>query len=109
MIFDGSVHQLPDADPTETAEWLDSLDAVVETHGKNRARYLLSRLLERAREAQVSFPATVSTPYVNSIAREHEPWFPGDEHIERRIRHRQEMPTRDFAKCLRSADFAGSD
>ena len=86
MIFDGSVHQLPDADPTETAEWLDSLDAVVETHGKNRARYLLSRLLERAHEAQVSFPATVSTPYVNSIAREHEPWFPGDEHIERRIR-----------------------
>ena len=86
MTFDGSVHQLPDTDPTETAEWLDSLDAVVETHGKNRARYLLSRLLERAREAQVSFPATVSTPYVNSIAREHEPWFPGDEHIERRIR-----------------------
>ena len=86
MIFDGSVHQFPDADPTETAEWLDSLDAVVETHGNNRARYLLSRLLERAREAQVSFPATVSTPYVNSIAREHEPWFPGDEHIERRIR-----------------------
>ena len=86
MLFDGSVHQLPDSDPIETSEWLDSLDAVVETHGKNRARYLLSRLLERAREAQVSFPATVSTPYVNSIAQEHEPWFPGDEHIERRIR-----------------------
>ena len=86
MIFDGSVHQLPDTDPGETAEWLDSLDAVVETHGKTRARYLLSRLLERARESQVSFPATVSTPYVNSIPREREPWFPGDEHIERRIR-----------------------
>ena len=86
MIFDGSVHQLPDTDPGETDEWLDSLDAVVETHGKTRARYLLSRLLERARESQVSFPATVSTPYVNSIPREHEPWFPGDEHIERRIR-----------------------
>ena len=86
MIFDGSVHQLPDTDPGETAEWLDSLDAVVETQGKTRARYLLSRLLERARESQVSFPATVSTPYVNSIPREAEPWFPGDEHIERRIR-----------------------
>ena len=86
MIFDGSVHQLPDTDPGETAEWLDSLDAVVETHGKTRARYLLSRLLERARESQVSFPATVSTPYVNTIPREREPWFPGDEHIERRIR-----------------------
>ena len=86
MIFDGHVHQLPDIDPTETKEWLDSLDAVVDTHGKTRARYLLSRLMERATESQVSFPATVSTPYVNTIPREQEPWFPGDEHIERRIR-----------------------
>jgi pyruvate dehydrogenase E1 component len=86
MIFDGHVHQLPDIDPSETQEWLDSLDAVVETHGKSRARFLLSRLLDRANASQVSFPATVSTPYVNTIPREHEPWFPGDEHIERRIR-----------------------
>ena len=86
MIFDGSVHQLPDNDPGETSEWLDSLDAVVDVQGKTRARYLLSRLLERARESQVSFPATVSTPYVNSIPYEQEPWFPGDDHIERRIR-----------------------
>ena len=86
MIFDGFVHQLPDIDPTETVEWLDSLDAVIETHGKTRARFLLSKLLERARESQVSFPATVSTPYVNTIPRESEPWFPGNEHLERRIR-----------------------
>ena len=86
MIFDGYLHQLPDTDPTETLEWLDSLDAVIDAHGKTRARYLLSRLLERARASQVSFPATVSTDYVNTIPREHEPWFPGDEHIERRIR-----------------------
>ena len=86
VLFDGSIHQLPDTDPEETEEWLDSLDAVVEVQGKNRARYLLSRLLERARTSQVSFPATVSTPYVNSISAEYEPWFPGDEHLERRIR-----------------------
>jgi pyruvate dehydrogenase E1 component len=86
MIFDGSVHQLPDIDPGETREWLDSLDAVIDIRGKTRARYLLSRLLERAQQSQVSFPATVSTPYVNTIPREFEPWFPGDEHIERRIR-----------------------
>ena len=86
MIFDGYVHQLPDIDPGETEEWLDSLDAIVETHGKARARFLLSQLLMRANETQVSFPATVSTPYVNTIPREREPWFPGDEHIERRIR-----------------------
>ena len=86
VLFDGSIHQLPDTDPGETQEWLESLDAVVDAHGKTRARYLLSRLLERAQQSQVSFPATVSTPYVNTIPRENEPWFPGDEHIERRIR-----------------------
>ncbi len=86
MIFDGHVHQLPDTDPTETREWLDSLDAVVDARGKTRARFLLSRLLDQANSAGVSFPATVSTPYVNTIPREFEPWFPGDEHIERRIR-----------------------
>jgi pyruvate dehydrogenase E1 component len=86
MILDGFSRQLPDTDASETGEWLASLDAVVDTHGKARARFLLSKLLERAREQQVSFPATVSTPYVNSIGREQEPWFPGDDHIERRIR-----------------------
>ena len=86
MIFDGFVQQLPDIDPLETREWLESLDAVIDQHGKTRARYLLSKLLERAREQQVSFPATVSTPYVNTIPPEREPWFPGDEHLERRIR-----------------------
>ena len=86
MIFDGYMNQLPDTDPVETSEWLDSLGAVIDVHGKTRAQYLLSRLLERARESQVSFPATVSTPYVNTIPRDAEPWFPGDEHLERRIR-----------------------
>jgi pyruvate dehydrogenase E1 component len=86
MIFDGYVNALPDTDPVETAEWLDSLDAIIDVHGKTRARFLLSKLLERARESQVSFPATVSTPYINTIPREAEPWFPGDEYIERRIR-----------------------
>ncbi|MGH9297470.1 MAG: pyruvate dehydrogenase (acetyl-transferring), homodimeric type, partial [Acidimicrobiales bacterium] len=54
--------------------------------GRERARFLLLKLLERARAAQVGFPATVSTPYLNTIAADEEPWFPGDEHLERRIR-----------------------
>jgi pyruvate dehydrogenase E1 component len=86
MIIDGFVHQLPDIDPTETREWLDSLDAVVGAQGKTRARFLLSKLLERARELQVGVPATVSTPYMNTIPPEEEPFFPGDEDLERRIR-----------------------
>ncbi len=86
MIFDGISHQLPDVDPTETEEWVDSFDAVLEVHGKERARFLLMKLLERAKETQVGFPATVSTPYVNTIPASQEPWFPGDEETERRIR-----------------------
>ncbi len=86
MIFDGFSHQLPDIDPEETAEWVDSFEAVLDTHGKTRARFLLMKLLERARANQVGFPATVSTPYVNTIPPDQEPWFPGDEHVERRIR-----------------------
>jgi pyruvate dehydrogenase E1 component len=86
VIFDGFSHQLPDIDPQETSEWVDSFDAILETHGKPRARFLLMKLLERAREGQVGFPATVSTPYVNTIPPDQEPWFPGDEHVERRIR-----------------------
>src|SRR3954449_4372436 len=67
VIFDGFVHSLPDIDPEETEEWLARLDGVVEVEGKARARYLISALLERARELQVGLPSTISTPYVNTI------------------------------------------
>ena len=86
MIIDGFSHQVPDIDPQETSEWLDSFDAVVETEGRPRAQFLLMKLLERARASQVGFPATVSSPYVNSIPAGEEPWFPGDEDLERKIR-----------------------
>jgi pyruvate dehydrogenase E1 component len=86
VVFDGFSHQLPDIDPTETAEWTESFDAVVEAHGESRARYLLMRLLERAQLTGLGFPSTVSTPYINTIPPEAEPWFPGDEYVERRVR-----------------------
>src|SRR6202522_1233450 len=44
------------------------------------------RILERAGQKQVDFPATVSSPYVNTIPTDEEPDFPGDEFLERRIR-----------------------
>jgi pyruvate dehydrogenase E1 component len=86
VFIDGFVHQLPDIDPQETGEWLDSLDSVIEVGGRSRARYLIARLMERAREQGVGVPAMVSTDYINTIPREQEPWFPGDEVLERRIR-----------------------
>ena len=86
VIFDGLSQQLPDIDPAETSEWLDSLEMVADERGRTRARFLLMKLLERARELGVGLPNTVSSPYINTIPPEKEPWFPGDEHIERRIR-----------------------
>ncbi|MEU7693336.1 pyruvate dehydrogenase (acetyl-transferring), homodimeric type [Microbispora sp. SCL1-1] len=86
IISDGLPSQLPDVDPSETSEWLESLDNVIKTEGRTRARYLMLRLLERAREHQVGVPGLRSTDYINTIPPEREPWFPGDEYVERRIR-----------------------
>ncbi|MEX1092646.1 MAG: pyruvate dehydrogenase (acetyl-transferring), homodimeric type, partial [Acidimicrobiia bacterium] len=85
-LDDEYIHQIPDRDPVETREWLDSLDAVVTEYGPVRARYLIAKLLERAHETTVGVPGAVRTPYINTIPPEEEPEFPGDEHIERRIR-----------------------
>ncbi|HEY6795376.1 MAG TPA: pyruvate dehydrogenase (acetyl-transferring), homodimeric type [Kineosporiaceae bacterium] len=78
--------QLPDIDPDETLEWLASLDAAVEDRGKDRARYLMLALLQRAREKGVGVPSLSSTDYINTIPPEREPWFPGDEEAERAYR-----------------------
>src|SRR5690242_5755694 len=86
VITDGLPSQLPDIDPDETREWIESFDAAVDSDGRQRARFLMLKLLQRARERQVGVPALRSTDYINTIPPEREPWFPGDEHIERRIR-----------------------
>src|SRR5487761_345665 len=86
IISDGLPTQLPDIDPDETRDWIDSFDSVTRTRGRGRARYLMLRLLERAREQAVGVPGLRSTDYINTIPPEREPWFPGDEYVERRIR-----------------------
>jgi pyruvate dehydrogenase E1 component len=86
VIHEGLPTQLPDIDPDETQEWIDSLDTLLDERGRSRARYVMLKLLERARERQVGVPALRSTDYINTIPPEREPLFPGDEDIERRIR-----------------------
>ena len=85
-ILNGIPSQIPDIDPEETQEWLDSLDAIIDASGKPRARYVMRKLLGRARERQVGVPSLTTTDYINTIAPEAEPWFPGDEEVERRYR-----------------------
>jgi pyruvate dehydrogenase E1 component len=86
IILDGIPSQLPDHDPGETREWIASIAAVIEQEGSDRARFLLTRVLQAAKAHGVGVPSLTSTDYINTIPPELEPDFPGDEHIERRIR-----------------------
>ena len=86
MYLDEFKHQLPDIDEQETIDWIRSLDDVVEQEGETRARFLLFKLLKRARQLQVGLPPLTNTRYINTISPEQEPDFPGDEALERRIR-----------------------
>jgi pyruvate dehydrogenase E1 component len=86
MYFDEFKHQLPDIDPAETEDWVRSLDQVVEQEGETRARFLVYKLLKRARQLQIGLPPLTQTRYINTISPEQEPTFPGDEAMELRIR-----------------------
>ena len=75
-----------DADPTETAEWLESLDYILENKGPERVQQLLAVLEESALRNGVELPFTATTPYVNTIPRDKQPAYPGDREMERRIK-----------------------
>jgi pyruvate dehydrogenase E1 component len=74
-------------DPQETSEWLDALEAVIETEGPARARDLVSALVERAEARGVEFPHPLTTPYINTIPPERQAPFPGNAALEERLRH----------------------
>ncbi len=59
---------------------------MIDEGGRNRARYVMLKLLERARERQIGVPSLVATDYVNTIPPENEPWYPGDVELERKFR-----------------------
>jgi pyruvate dehydrogenase E1 component len=76
----------PDPDPDETQDWVASLDALTEGLGKERAQFVLYKLLKRARQLHIGLPPLTQTRYINTISPEQEAPFPGDEDMERRIR-----------------------
>jgi pyruvate dehydrogenase E1 component len=75
-----------DLDAVETTEWLEALDAVVAHDGPDRARELLTRVVERAQHAGTGTIASLNTAYINTIPADREPSFPGDRAVERRLR-----------------------
>jgi len=85
-IRSGLTHHLPDVDPEETAEWLESFDALVAAEGTERAQYIIRSLIQRAGAKSVQVPHVTTTDYVNSIPVDQEPEFPGHEEMERAYR-----------------------
>ena len=75
-----------DIDAVETTEWLEALDSVVAHDGPDRARQLLTVLLERAQHSGTGPIASLNTPYVNTISPDREAKLPGDPALERRLR-----------------------
>jgi len=86
LLEGGLPTQYVDVNPEETREWLESLDALIATHGEQRARHIMLSLLRHSSERNVGVPSLRSTDYINTISPDREPDFPGDESIERRIR-----------------------
>ena len=76
----------PDIDPQETQEWLDSLEAVLENEGVERAHFLLERLIDKARRSGAYLPFSANTAYLNTLPVTKQERFPGDRAIEQRIR-----------------------
>src|ERR1019366_8903457 len=75
-----------DLNPQETAEWVESLDQVIDQAGPDCATFLLEHLNDRPRASGAEVPVHFNTPYVNTIRPEEEAAYPGDRAMERRIK-----------------------
>ena len=76
---------MADPDPGETAEWRESFEVLVATHGPSRARQILDMLAESAHAQHIGWSPASGTPYVNTIAVDAQPAFPGDLAIEEKL------------------------
>jgi pyruvate dehydrogenase E1 component len=74
-----------DQDQLETQEWLDALDSVLENEGPERAHYLISQLIGKARLAGADLPMSATTPYMNTIPLDKEERSNGNHELEHRI------------------------
>jgi pyruvate dehydrogenase E1 component len=83
-MFEAS--KIEDSDPSETREWLESIDSVLRVHGAERAHYLLERVIDHTRRSGAYLPFRPNTAYVNTISTAQQQEYPGDRALERRIK-----------------------
>jgi pyruvate dehydrogenase E1 component len=69
----------------EVQEWIEAFDQVVFAEGHEQGAELLDALRRRAREAGITAPSELTTPYLNTIPQHEEEPYPGDRDLERRV------------------------
>ncbi len=97
-----------DADPQETAEWRDAFAALVATQGPERARFVLAELARLARQHRTGWQPDLNTPYVNTIAVDQQPAFPGDLAMEERLASFMRWNALAMVVRANQADLGGS-
>jgi len=75
-----------DPNPVETQEWIESLKAVIDVEGSERAHQLLEGMVELTRRSGAYLPFSPTTEYVNTIEPQLEAKSPGNAELEWRIR-----------------------
>ena len=78
-------HLTLDPDPQETTEWREAFEALIAAQGPVRARQILDDLSRSARAQRIGWQPELCTPYVNTIAVDEQPVFPGDLAMEERL------------------------
>jgi pyruvate dehydrogenase E1 component len=74
-----------DTNPDETQEWRDALLSLAASDGPARVRQILDELARLARQQRIGWQPELNTPYINTIAVEDQPAFPGDLAVEERL------------------------
>ncbi|MGI9534971.1 MAG: pyruvate dehydrogenase (acetyl-transferring), homodimeric type [Thermodesulfobacteriota bacterium] len=79
--------ELESQNEIEDKEWIESLEAVLESSGPDRVQELLRKLQIYSQKVGITVPYTANTPYINTIPVNEQPAYPGNKEIERRIRN----------------------
>ena len=81
----GLLSDAQDTDRLETTEWREAFLALLQSSGKDRARFILDELTRIARAEKIGWCPELNTPYVNTISVDDQPQFPGDLAMEERL------------------------
>jgi len=82
----GNKKKILDIDPLETKDWIESMDALIQEKGNDRAHYIIEKLIDYSRLNGIKVPFSANTDYINTISLKEQELYPGDRTIERRIK-----------------------